>query len=81
MRKTLPSAGAPTDGPAAALAAYLNGMATGIAGTRRAMSEAGPDEVEMADRLSLVAGLIAGGAALTIGVLLLHRSTVHGRQR
>ena len=62
-----PSVGAPTDGSAAALAAYLNGMATGIAGTRRAMSEAGPDEVEMVDRLSLVAGLIAGGAALQVG--------------
>lgn len=61
------SPGTPTDAPAAALAAYLNGMASGIAGTRRAMSEAGPDEVEMADRLSLVAGLIAGGAALQVG--------------
>ena len=60
-------AAAPDDGPAGALEAYLNGMATGIAGTRRAMSEAGPDEVEMADRLSLVAGLIAGGAALQVG--------------
>lgn len=56
-----------SDGPAAALAAYLTGMATGIAGTRSAMSAAGPDEVAMADRLSLVAGLIAGGAALQVG--------------
>lgn len=60
-------AASPADGPAAALSAYLAGMATGIAGTRRAMSEAGPDEVAMADRLSLVAGLIAGGAALQVG--------------
>ena len=58
----------PTDGPTAALAAYLMGLATGIAGTRRAMLEAGPDEVAMADRLSLVAGLIAGGAALQVGL-------------
>lgn len=58
----------PSDGPAAALSAYLVGMATGIAGTRRAMLESGPDEVAMADRLSLVAGLIAGGAALQVGL-------------
>ncbi len=57
-----------SDGPAMALAAYLVGMATGIAGTRRAMLESGPDEVAMADRLSLVAGLIAGGAALQVGL-------------
>ena len=57
----------PADGPSAALGAYLTGMATGIAGTRRAMLEAGSDEIAMADRLSLVAGLIAGGAALQVG--------------
>lgn len=61
-------ASAAADGPAAALATYLVGMATGIAGTRRAMVEAGSEEVAMADRLSLVAGLIAGGAALQVGV-------------
>ena len=57
----------PADPAAALLQVYLDGLATGIAGTRRAMRDAGDlDEPAIADRLSLVAGLIAGGAALQV---------------
>lgn len=54
--------------PAAALLqVYLTGVATGIAGARRKMTEGGDlGDVSVADRLCLVAGLIAGGAAAAV---------------
>ncbi len=62
-----PAPTVPRDPAAAALQAYLIGMATGVAGTRAAMVDNGDlDGVAVADRLCLVAGLIAGGAALQV---------------
>ena len=64
----LPNQAPPPPGPAAALLqVYLAGMATGIAGARRTMTENGDlGDVTAADRLCLVAGLIAGGAAAAV---------------
>ncbi len=57
----------PADAAAALLQVYLTGMATGIAGARLAMSESGDaGQASAGDRLSLVAGLIAGGAAIQV---------------
>lgn len=57
----------PADHAAAVLQVYLSGMATGIAGARATMAQNGDlDEVAVADRLCLAAGLIAGGAAVQI---------------
>jgi len=58
---------APADQAAALLHVYLTGLATGIAGARQAMVESGElNEVAAADRLCLVAGLIAAGAAIQV---------------
>ena len=58
---------APTSPAAAVLQVYLTGMATGVAGARQTMQRSGDlDEVAVADRLCLVAGLIAGGAAVAV---------------
>lgn len=64
----LPSRSSVPDDPAAALLqVYLTGMATGVAGARQTMVQNGDlGEVAAADRLSLVAGLIAGGAAVQV---------------
>lgn len=57
----------PDDRSAAVLQIYLNGVATGVAGARQTMQRSGDlDEVAVADRLCLVAGLIAGGAAVAV---------------
>ncbi|MET3807579.1 hypothetical protein ABIB25_004605 [Nakamurella sp. UYEF19] len=57
----------PADHAAAVLQVYLAGMATGIAGARETMAQNGDlDEVDVADRLCLAAGLIAGGAAVQV---------------
>ena len=60
----------PEEPVAALLQRYLVGIATGIAGSRQAMGTMGPgtgfEGVAEIDRLSLVAGLIAGGAAVQI---------------
>jgi hypothetical protein len=58
---------APSQPAAAVLQVYLIGMATGVAGARQRMQRSGDlDEVSVADRLCLVSGLIAGGAALAV---------------
>lgn len=58
---------APVHPAAAILQVYLIGMATGVAGARQRMQRNGDlDEVAVADRLCLVAGLIAGGAAVAV---------------
>ncbi len=64
----LPSAlPVPPEPAAALLQVYLIGMATGIAGARQTMVANGDlDQVAVADRLCLVAGLIAGGAAIQV---------------
>jgi len=52
---------------AAVLAVYLTGLATGVAGARQTMAINGDlDGVPIADRLCLVAGLIAAGAAVSV---------------
>ncbi|MGI8591119.1 MAG: hypothetical protein ACR2M5_09055 [Nakamurella sp.] len=57
----------PADAAAALLQVYLTGMATGIAGARLVMSDSGDaGQASAGDRLSLVAGLIAGGAAIQV---------------
>jgi len=57
----------PADAAAALLQVYLTGMATGIAGARQAMLDSGDaGQASAGDRLSLVAGLIAGGAAIQV---------------
>lgn len=64
----LPVSQPPPSHPAAAvLQIYLGGLATGVAGARQTMQRSGEiDEVAVADRLCLVAGLIAGGAAVAV---------------
>lgn len=64
----LPTQLAPPADPAAALLqTYVVGMATGIAGARQTMVDNGDiAEVAVADRLCLVAGLIAAGAAVQV---------------
>jgi hypothetical protein len=64
----LPAPLPPPSQPAAAvLQIYLTGLATGVAGARQTMQRSGDlDEVAVADRLCLVAGLIAGGAAVAV---------------
>lgn len=58
---------APAPPAAAVLQIYLTGLATGVAGARQTMQRSGDlDEVGAADRLCLVAGLIAGGAAVSV---------------
>lgn len=58
---------APADQAAALLHIYLTGLATGIAGARQAMVASGDlEEVAAADRLCLVAGLIAAAAAIQV---------------
>ncbi len=58
----------PVEPAAAVLQVYLAGLATGIAGARHTMATNGDlDDAPIADRLSLVAGLIAGGAAVAVG--------------
>ncbi|WP_157695617.1 hypothetical protein [Nakamurella panacisegetis] len=58
---------APSRPAAAVLQVYLAGVATGIAGARRSMAVGHEvDDESSTDRLCLVAGLIAGGAAVAV---------------
>lgn len=58
----------PAEPAAGVLQAYLSGMASGIAGARQTMADSGDlDDAPVADRLCLVAGLIAGGVAVQVG--------------